>query len=127
MEWPADAHDAAPKLSDDGGVIAYVAASSDGHEVFTVPTAGGTPTRVTYGPGAVKLEGWTRDGNGLLVVVADAAGSPNGEPTLATIAVRGGGKGGPGGDADLGELKTLPFARAHGGTEDQMGCPSSTR
>ena len=81
-----------------------------------MPTAGGTPTRVTYGTGAVKLEGWTRDGNGLIVVVADAA-SPNGEPTLATIAVRGGGGGGA-----LGDVRPLPFARAHGGTEDQMGC-----
>ena len=99
--------EALPKLSPDGRTIAFLAQSVDGYEVFTVPVAGGVTTRVSYGSGAVKLEGWTKQGK---ILVVTAFFSPVGAPQLAAL------------DPATKNAEVLPFARAAGGTQDERGC-----
>ena len=100
--------EALPKLNKNGTVIAFLAQSVDGYEVFTLPVAGGVAKRVSYGSAAVKLEGWTADGK---ILVVTSFFSPTGLAQLATV------------DPDTSEMTVLPFARASGGTQDATdGC-----
>ena len=99
--------EALPKLSPDGKQIAFLAQSVDGYEVFTVPVAGGTTTRVSYGSAAVRLEGWTAEGKILIVTTFF---SPTGLPQLSLV------------DPSTKNMSVLPFARATGGTQDEQGC-----
>ena len=99
--------EALPKLNEDGTLIAFLAESIDGYEVFTLPVAGGVAKRVSYGSAAVRLEGWTREGK---ILVVTSFFSPTGLAQLAEV------------DPDTSEMTVLPFARASGGTQDQHGC-----
>ena len=99
--------EALPKISPDGKLVAFLAQSVDGYEVFVLPIAGGQATRVSYGSAAVKLEGWTREGK---ILVVTSFFSPTGLPQLATV------------DPKSKTMSVLPFARATGGTQDEHGC-----
>mmetsp|Transcript_11740 Transcript_11740/g.28473 ORF Transcript_11740/g.28473 Transcript_11740/m.28473 type:complete len:1484 (-) Transcript_11740:134-4585(-) len=99
--------EALPKLSGDGSRVAFLAQSGDGYEVFVLPIAGGLAKRVSYGSQAVKLEGWTKDGNLLIVTTLF---SPIGLPQLAILNVTSN------------VVSVLPFDRATGGSQDEHGC-----
>ena len=99
--------EALPKLSPDGKKVAFLAQSVDGYEVFVVPVAGGAARRASYGSAAVKLEGWTDDGQ---ILVVTSFFSPTGLPQLAKV------------DPETKRMSVLPFARATGGTQDEEGC-----
>ena len=72
VEWPlvldADLGDAAhtPVWSPDGQAIAFEA----GYDIYTVPSAGGLPRRITSGPRQKALPSWSPDGRELLFQVA---------------------------------------------------------
>jgi tricorn protease len=89
--------EALPKLSLDGTRVAFLAQSVDGYEVFVLPIAGGIAQRVSYGSQAVKLEGWTKDGN---ILIVTSFFSPIGLPQLAMV------------DIKSKAMTVLPFDRA---------------
>jgi len=55
-----------PVFSPDGGTIAFAAEYDGNLDVYTVPTAGGVPTRVTYHPDPDLPIGFTTDGKSVL-------------------------------------------------------------
>ena len=75
--------------------------------MFVVPVAESAARRASYGSAAVKLEGWTDDGN---ILVVTSYFSPSGLPQLAKV------------DPETKSMSVLPFARATGGTQDEEGC-----
>src|SRR5262245_32914853 len=48
-----------PAFSPDGKTIAFSAQYDGNTDVFTIPTAGGSPTRLTWHPGPDIVRGWT--------------------------------------------------------------------
>jgi tricorn protease len=56
-----------PRLSPDGATIAFTAREEGHPEVYTMPTEGGAPRRLTFHGGEVcTISGWTPDGNSIL-------------------------------------------------------------
>jgi tricorn protease len=56
-------NEATPAISPDGKTLAFVASYEGPTEVYTMPLAGGLPTRRTYGSGNnIAVVGWTPDG-----------------------------------------------------------------
>jgi tricorn protease len=51
-----------PAVSPDGQTLAFLAQYEGPTEVYTLPLAGGTPRRRTFGAGGVTFIGWTPDG-----------------------------------------------------------------
>ncbi len=51
-----------PRFSPDGSTIAFVGNYDGNRDLYTIPTAGGVPVRVTYHPGGETLSSWTPDG-----------------------------------------------------------------
>jgi tricorn protease len=49
-------------ISPDGSQVAFCAAYEGPVEVYVMPTAGGLPTRLTFGEESTEVEGWTPDG-----------------------------------------------------------------
>lgn len=62
---PADQH--APAWGPDG-TIAFVERTSTGEDIFTVPVAGGVPSRLTVAPGDDTSPAWSPDGERLAFV-----------------------------------------------------------
>ena len=56
-----------PKLSPDGRFIAYTSTIGGNTDVFTMPVAGGEPTRLTYHPDLDYARGWSRDGRKVVI------------------------------------------------------------
>jgi tricorn protease len=56
----------APAFSPDGSTLAFTGDYDGNVDVFTMPSSGGVPHRVTYHPGADSVVGWTRDGKQVL-------------------------------------------------------------
>src|SRR5436190_17021920 len=52
-----------PRFSPDGKWIAFASNRYGNYDVFVIPTAGGTPRRLTYHTGNDEGGGWARDGN----------------------------------------------------------------
>jgi tricorn protease len=80
-----------PKLSPDGATIAFTGRHD---ALYTVPAAGGEPSRVTHHPGATDLCDWTVDGRLLFMTdgfahLFDADGEAR-IRQLFTVAARGG-------------------------------------
>ncbi|HJU43414.1 MAG TPA: PDZ domain-containing protein [Vicinamibacterales bacterium] len=55
-----------PAFSPDGATIAFSAQYDGNTDVYTVPSAGGVPTRLTWHPGADLVQGFTPDGRKVL-------------------------------------------------------------
>src|SRR5262245_27573121 len=55
-----------PKFSPDGATVAFSGDYGGNVDVYTVPTDGGEPTRLTWHPGADTVQGWTHDGKKVL-------------------------------------------------------------
>src|SRR5687767_9957823 len=51
-----------PRFSPDGSVIAYSANYDGNQDIYTVPTGGGLPQRVTYHGSPDRVVGWYPDG-----------------------------------------------------------------
>jgi len=51
-----------PRFSDDGRTIAFIGNYDGNRDVYTMPVAGGVPTRVTHHPAPELVCGWTSDG-----------------------------------------------------------------
>jgi tricorn protease len=51
-----------PRFSPDGLTVAFTGNYDGNDDLYTVPTKGGEPTRVTYHPGPDELTNWTMDG-----------------------------------------------------------------
>lgn len=56
-----------PVFSPDGAWVAYTDTSSGNADVFVVPTAGGTPQRLTWHPATDDAVGWSPDGKSVLI------------------------------------------------------------
>ncbi len=61
------AKDTQPKFSPDGKEIAFVSDREGSPQIFVMPTAGGTPTQVTFHTAGYALNEWLPDGSGWLV------------------------------------------------------------
>jgi tricorn protease len=55
-----------PVFSPDGATIAFSAQYDGNTDVYTIPTAGGSPTRLTWHPGPDIVRGFTPDGKSVL-------------------------------------------------------------
>ncbi|MEO1597217.1 MAG: protease, partial [Planctomycetota bacterium] len=51
-----------PRFSPDGQMLAFEADFGDGHDLWTMPSHGGIPTRLTDHPARETLCGWTPAG-----------------------------------------------------------------
>jgi len=60
------APEARPRFSPDGKSIAFSATYDGNTDIYTIPVAGGQPTRLTYHPGADQIAGWAPDGKNIL-------------------------------------------------------------
>ena len=107
-----------PRFSPDGQILAFEADFGDGHDLWTMPTGGGIPTRLTDHPTRETLCGWTPEGD-VLFFARGIKGHPKGSQ-LFTV----GREGGPlhqfpvpyGTWADinnLGQLIYTPWTRDH--------------
>jgi tricorn protease len=56
-----------PVFSPDGAWVAYTDIANGNPDVFVVPTAGGTPRRLTWHPAADAAVGWSPDGKSVLI------------------------------------------------------------
>jgi tricorn protease len=78
-----------PHFSPDGKLIAFTSNRSGGNAVYTVPAEGGTPTRLTWHPGASGARGWTPDGMQVLYASTRET-APTSYERLWTVPVEGG-------------------------------------
>jgi tricorn protease len=77
-----------PIFSPDGATLAFTGTYDGNADVYIVPSAGGTPTRLTYYPGSEEAVGWTPDGTKVLFTsMRDTARDL---PKLFTIGKTGG-------------------------------------
>jgi tricorn protease len=58
---------AGPYFSPDGSQIAYTAHLHGNDDIYIIPASGGVPRRVTWHPAGSYVEGWSRDGNNVLI------------------------------------------------------------
>jgi tricorn protease len=58
--------EANPVFSPDGEALAFTGEYDGNIDVYTMPSAGGVPKRITYHPGADYAAGWTPDGSRIL-------------------------------------------------------------
>lgn len=77
-----------PRFSADGQTIAFVGNYDGNRDIYTVPTSGGVPHRVTYHPAGEWLQDWTADGR-LLFSQGGTAGLGR-QQQLFTVAASGG-------------------------------------
>ncbi|MBS0570037.1 MAG: PD40 domain-containing protein [Proteobacteria bacterium] len=56
-----------PVFSPDGAWVAYTDIGNGNPDVFVVPTAGGTPKRLTWNPAVDEAVGWSPDGKSVLI------------------------------------------------------------
>ena len=67
-----------PRFSPDGEHVAFVGNYDGGRDLYTVPTAGGIPTRITHHPATELLSDWTTGGE-LLFSASGTSGVPRAE------------------------------------------------
>src|SRR5260221_12760325 len=63
-----------PRFSPDGTKLAYSADYDGNTDVYIVPTAGGTPVRLTHHPMSDRVVGWHPDGKRVLFASARESG-----------------------------------------------------
>ena len=79
-----------PKFSPDGTTIAFSGDYGGNVDVYSVPTEGGEPKRLTWHPGADQVQGWTSDGASVLFASPRATSAPNATPRFWTVPAKGG-------------------------------------
>lgn len=77
-----------PRFSPDGATIAFVGNYDGNRDIYTMPVAGGVPTRVTHHPAGETLCGWTPEGR-LLFFTSGLAGRTR-QVQLFTVGASGG-------------------------------------
>ena len=77
-----------PRFSPDGQMLAFEADFGDGHDLWTMPSHGGIPTRLTDHPARETLCGWTPAGE-VLFFARGIKGHPKGSQ-LFTVDQKGG-------------------------------------
>ncbi len=75
-----------PQLSPDGRTLAFSADYAGNADVYTVPVAGGEPTRLTWHSGPDLVQGWTPDGARVLFTSTRATASPTPTARFWTVA-----------------------------------------
>jgi tricorn protease len=104
------AEESTPAISPDGTTLAFVGRYEGPAEVYTMPLAGGRPTRRTYGIDNARVTGWTPDGQVLFSTDVYAT-LPNWQ--LATMDL---------GVADAAAaIELVPLAQAADGWYDDAG------
>jgi tricorn protease len=76
------ARDVYPRFSPDGGAIAFSSNRNGNNDVYVVPSAGGTPRRLTFHSGNDDVVGWTRDSK---QVIFRASRGDGAFPSVATL------------------------------------------
>ncbi len=79
-----------PQLSPDGRTLAFSAEYAGNADVYTVPVAGGEPTRLTWHPGPDLVQGWTPDSTRVLFTSTRATAAPAPTARFWTVAAAGG-------------------------------------
>lgn len=69
-----DGREAFPRFSPDGGTIAFSGNYDGNVDVYTIPSGGGVPTRVTHHPEADRMVDWYPDGDSLFYASPMASG-----------------------------------------------------
>ena len=77
-----------PRISPDGKTIAFTSTRNGGHDIFTVPVAGGIPKQITFHSAFEAMCDWSPDGKKILFVSNRDADS--GRTDLYEMAVDGG-------------------------------------
>ncbi len=77
-----------PRFSTDGKTLAFTANYDGNDDLYTIPTEGGEPNRVTHHPGVDKLCGWAPNGS-LLYTNRQMATYPSSSKVL-TVSAKGG-------------------------------------
>ncbi|MGQ0628031.1 MAG: S41 family peptidase, partial [Phycisphaerales bacterium] len=95
-----------PAISPDGKTVAFTAQYEGPTEVYTMPLAGGAPTRRTYDGTRPMIASWTPDGR--LLYASDAR---SGLPSAQLFAL----------NIDTGERTLIPLAQAADGAFDDSG------
>jgi tricorn protease len=84
------ARDIYPRFSPDGSAIAFSSNRNGNNDVYVVPSAGGTPRRLTFHSGNDDVIGWTRDSKQVIFRAARGDGAFPSVATLYQIEVSGG-------------------------------------
>ncbi len=106
----APGEEGTPAISPDGTVLAFTASYEGPVEVYTMPLAGGLPTRRTYGSERPVVVGWTPDGK-VIYHTRERATLPDYQ--LALIDVSGANA--------AGASAMIPLSQAADGTYDPGG------
>src|SRR5437867_11973907 len=99
-----------PAVSPDGQTLAFLAQYEGPTEVYTLPLAGGTPRRRTYGAGGITFIGWTPDGQ-LLYSTTHHSTLPNTQLVRLDVSGKNGGA----------TPRLVPLAQAADGCYDAAG------
>ncbi|WP_431733809.1 S41 family peptidase [Chondrinema litorale] len=78
-----------PHFSPDGNTIAFTGQYDGNTDVYTLPTSGGQPKRLTWHPGEDRVSGWTPNGKNVLFN-SGREGAPTKEEKFYTISIDGG-------------------------------------
>jgi len=99
-----------PAISSDGKTIAFVAQYEGPSEVYTMPIAGGLPTRRTFDGQGDGVVGWTPDGK---ILISTRISSTLPDAQLATLDISG--------DNFAAKRALVPLAQAAEGSYDDSG------
>ncbi len=100
------AAESGPVISPDGSTIAFVAGYEGPAALYTMPFAGGRPTRWTWDSSRVRTVGWTPDGR--LIYATDAFSTL---PDMQLVEL----------DLETGDAVRVPLAQADDGCYDESG------
>ncbi|MDB5291160.1 MAG: protease, partial [Phycisphaerales bacterium] len=104
------AEENSPAISPDGSTVAFIGHYEGPPEVYTMPLAGGQPTRRTYDGENASVAGWTRDGK---ILVATSAHSTLPDLQLVMLDIS---------SKDVAAVRTIvPLAQAADGCFDDKG------
>ncbi|MGC4045318.1 MAG: PDZ domain-containing protein [Armatimonas sp.] len=77
-----------PRFSPDGATVAFTGNYDGNDDIYTIPTVGGEPQRVTHHPGPDELTNWTADGH---LTFSNPGMTPYGRfSKLLTVSAKGG-------------------------------------
>ncbi|MCC1484207.1 S41 family peptidase [Winogradskyella immobilis] len=83
-----DGYESSPHFSNDGKTIAFTAQYDGNVDVYTIPSEGGEPKRLTYHPGGDFVQGWTPDGE--ILFRSGRESQPTMTSKFFTVSAKGG-------------------------------------